>query len=35
MIHHWKSFDWEITDFTYQRSSTPSGEIIPSQTSKP
>ena len=35
MIHRWKSFDLEITDFSYQYDLTPSGETIPSQTSNP
>ena len=35
MIHHWKGFDLEITDFNYQLNSTLSAEIIPSQTSNP
>ena len=33
MIHNWKRFDLEITDFNYQRDPTPSGESVPSQTS--
>ena len=33
MIHHWKSFDSDITDFNYHRDPTPSGETKPSQTS--
>ena len=33
MTHNWKGFDWEITDFTYHRDPTPSGEAKPSQTS--
>ena len=33
MIHHWKGFDLEITDFNYHHDQTPSGETIPSQTS--
>ena len=33
MIHHWKGFDLEITDFSYHRDPTASGENIPSQTS--
>ena len=35
MIHHWKGFDLDITDFSYHRDPTPSGENIPSQTSNP
>ena len=35
MIHHWKGFDLEITDFNYQHGPTPSSETIPSQTSNP
>ena len=35
MIHHWKGFDLEITDFNYHRDPTPSGGTIPSQTSSP
>ena len=35
MIHHWKIFDLEITDFNYHHYPTPSGETIPSQTSNP
>ena len=33
MIHHWKSLDSEITDFTYHHDPTLSDETIPSQTS--
>ena len=33
-VHHWKSFDLEITDFNYHYDPTSSGETIPSQTSK-
>ena len=33
MIHTWKGFDLEITDFNYHCDPTPSGESIPSQTS--
>ena len=33
MIHHCKALDLEITDFKYHHASTPSGEIISSQTS--
>ena len=33
MIHHRKVLDLEITDFEYHYDPTPSGEIIPSQTS--
>ena len=33
MIHHWKSFDLEITNFNYHHDPTPSVETIPSQTS--
>ena len=33
MIHRWKALDLEITDFEYHADQTPSGEIIPSQTS--
>ena len=32
MIHHWKGFDLEITDFEDYHDPTPSSEIIPSQT---
>ena len=32
MIHRWKSHDLEITVSEYHNDSTPSGEIIPSQT---
>ena len=35
MIHHWKSFDLEITDFIHHHDPTPSGERVPSQTSNP
>ena len=35
MIHYWKGFDLEITDFIYRHDPTPSGETIPSQTSNP
>ena len=35
MIHHWKGFDLEITDFIYHHDPRPSGESIPSQTSNP
>ena len=35
MIHHWRALDLEITDFEYHLGPTPSGEITPSQTSKP
>ena len=31
MIHHWKSFDLEITAFNYHLDETPSVETIPSQ----
>ena len=33
MMHHWKALDLEITDFSYHHDTTPSGEIISSQTS--
>ena len=33
MIHKWKGFDLEITDFNYHRDPKHSGESIPSQTS--
>ena len=33
MIHHWKDFDLENTDFKYYYDLTPSGETIPPQTS--
>ena len=33
MIHFWKDLGLEITDFNYHHDPTPSGEIIPSQTS--
>ena len=32
MIHHWKCFDLEMTDFEYHHDPTYTGEIIPSQT---
>ena len=32
MIHHWKGLDQTITDFTYHRDPTQSGETILSQT---
>ena len=35
MIHHWKGFDSEITDFNYHHEPTQSGETIPSHISKP
>ena len=35
MIHQWKGFDLEITDFIHHHVPTPSGERIPSQTSNP
>ena len=35
MIHHWKGFDLEITDFKYHHDPSASGETIPSQTSNP
>ena len=35
MIHNWKGFDLEITDFNYHRDPTPSVETIPSQTANP
>ena len=35
MIHHWKAIDLEITDFENYYDLTYTGEIIPSQTSKP
>ena len=35
MIHHWKGFDLEITDFNYHLGQTPTVETIPSQTSNP
>ena len=35
MIHQWKSFDLEITDFNYHLDPSDSGETIPSQTSNP
>ena len=34
MIHLWKSFDLEITDFEYHQDPTTSGETVLSQTSK-
>ena len=34
MIQHWKGLNLEITDFIYHYDPTPSGEIIPSETSK-
>ena len=34
LIHHGKGVDLEITDFEYHHDPTPSGEIIPSQTSR-
>ena len=33
MIHHWKGFDSEITDFNYHHDPTQSGETIPYQIS--
>ena len=33
MIHQWKGFDLEITDFNYHHVPTPSSDTIPSQTS--
>ena len=35
MIHLWKGFDLEITDFNYHHDPTLSGETITSQTSIP
>ena len=35
MIHHWKSLDLEIKDFSYDHDPTQSGETIPSQISNP
>ena len=35
MIHHWKAFDLESSDFNYHHDSTPSGETIASQTPNP
>ena len=32
MIHHWKGFDLEITNFEDYHDPTPSSEILPSQT---
>ena len=32
LIHHWKGLDLEITDFTYHRDPTQSGETVLSQT---
>ena len=34
MIHHWKGLDFEMTDFNSHHNPTPSGETIPSQTSR-
>ena len=34
MIHHWKGFDSEITDFKHHHDPTPSSETIPSETSE-
>ena len=34
MIHLWKSFDFEITDFENHHDPTPSGETVLPQTSK-
>ena len=34
MIHYWKGLDLEITDFNYKHDPAPSGETIPSQTSR-
>ena len=34
MIHHWKGFVSDITDFNSHHDPTPSGETIPSETSK-
>ena len=33
MIDHWKSLEFEITDFDFQDDRTPSAETLPSQTS--
>ena len=33
MIHKWKGFELEITDFNYRLGPTQSGETIPSQSS--
>ena len=33
MIHHWKGFELDITDFEYHHDPTASPETIPSQTS--
>ena len=35
MIHNWKGFDLEITEFNYRHDPTQSGETIPSQISNP
>ena len=35
MIHHWKGFYLEVTDFNYHRDPTRSGETIPPQTPNP
>ena len=35
MIPHWKTLDLEITDGEYQFDPTYTGEIMPSQNSKP
>ena len=35
MIHRWKGFDLEITDFNHHDDPTPSVETIPSQTANP
>ena len=35
MIHHWKSFDLQITAFNYHHDPSHSEETIPSQTSNP
>ena len=34
MIHYWRGLDLETTDFNYHLDPTPSGETIPSQTSR-
>ena len=35
MTDHWKSLEFEITDFDYQDDRTPSAQTLRTQTSKP
>ena len=35
MLHHWKVFDLDITDFKYYHGPTYSSETIPSENSNP